>query len=122
MRGLFVFRGSTEAVGIVSKNNVRVPLLLYTNKKNTFLGAAENMRTTSTVGIKMHKMLLILVFTLAIALRIEGSLPPLDEEDNVLHIGAIFPIQGEGGWQGGQVSFHVQYHSSYFSDQCFSSI
>ncbi|XP_076233391.1 gamma-aminobutyric acid type B receptor subunit 1 isoform X1 [Calliopsis andreniformis] len=31
----------------------------------------------------------------------EGSLPP-DEADNVLHIGGIFPIAGEGGWQGGQ--------------------
>ncbi|XP_044010005.1 gamma-aminobutyric acid type B receptor subunit 1 isoform X3 [Aphidius gifuensis] len=29
-----------------------------------------------------------------------GSLPP--QEDNVLHIGGIFPIGGEGGWQGGQ--------------------
>lgn len=33
---------------------------------------------------------------------IEGALPP-DEADNVLHIGGIFPIAGEGGWQGGQV-------------------
>lgn len=24
------------------------------------------------------------------------------ESDNVLHIGGIFPINGEGGWQGGQ--------------------
>jgi len=34
----------------------------------------------------------------------EASLPPEDEEENVLHIGGIFPIAGEGGWQGGQVS------------------
>lgn len=27
-------------------------------------------------------------------------------DDNVLHIGGIFPIGGKGGWQGGQVSFH----------------
>lgn len=27
-----------------------------------------------------------------------------NKEDNVLHIGGIFPIMGEGGWQGGQVS------------------
>jgi hypothetical protein len=27
-----------------------------------------------------------------------------DREDNVLHIGGIFPIAGEGGWQGGQVT------------------
>lgn len=26
----------------------------------------------------------------------------VDPEDNVLHIGGIFPIGGEGGWQGGQ--------------------
>jgi len=26
----------------------------------------------------------------------------LQEEDNVLHIGGIFPIGGKGGWQGGQ--------------------
>lgn len=26
----------------------------------------------------------------------------LDEATNVLHIGGIFPIEGEGGWQGGQ--------------------
>ncbi|XP_073987605.1 gamma-aminobutyric acid type B receptor subunit 1 isoform X2 [Rhodnius prolixus] len=25
-----------------------------------------------------------------------------DEDENVLHIGGIFPIAGEGGWQGGQ--------------------
>jgi gamma-aminobutyric acid type B receptor len=24
------------------------------------------------------------------------------EDDNVLHIGGIFPIGGKGGWQGGQ--------------------
>lgn len=23
-------------------------------------------------------------------------------DDNVLHIGGIFPIEGKGGWQGGQ--------------------
>lgn len=23
-------------------------------------------------------------------------------DDNVLHIGGIFPIKGQGGWQGGQ--------------------
>lgn len=26
----------------------------------------------------------------------------LEEDDNVLHIGGIFPIRGKGGWQGGQ--------------------
>ncbi|XP_076674724.1 gamma-aminobutyric acid type B receptor subunit 1 isoform X2 [Andrena cerasifolii] len=43
--------------------------------------------------------LLIIILTCSVA--IEGSLPP-DEVDNVLHIGGIFPIAGEGGWQGGQ--------------------
>lgn len=27
---------------------------------------------------------------------------PTLSDDNVLHIGGIFPIAGEGGWQGGQ--------------------
>lgn len=26
----------------------------------------------------------------------------LQDDDNVLHIGGIFPIGGKGGWQGGQ--------------------
>ena len=30
-----------------------------------------------------------------------------DDDDDVLHIGGIFPIGGEGGWQGGQVSFNL---------------
>lgn len=63
-------------------------------------------------------MLLILVFALVTTLSIKGSLLPLDEEDNVLHIGAIFPIAGEGGWQGGQViyfHFTVNYYfQKYF--------
>lgn len=48
----------------------------------------------------MLKLLTIIVTWTAV---IEGSLPP-DDGDNVLHIGGIFPIAGEGGWQGGQVS------------------
>ncbi|XP_031840658.1 gamma-aminobutyric acid type B receptor subunit 1 isoform X3 [Nomia melanderi] len=46
-------------------------------------------------------MLEFLVILITSASVIEGSLPP-DDGDNVLHIGGIFPIQGEGGWQGGQ--------------------
>ncbi|XP_078044981.1 gamma-aminobutyric acid type B receptor subunit 1 isoform X2 [Augochlora pura] len=46
-------------------------------------------------------MLELLVIVLAATSVVEGSLPP-EEEDNVLHIGGIFPIAGEGGWQGGQ--------------------
>lgn len=47
-------------------------------------------------------MLLGLIVILMAAHWTEASLPPEDEE-NVLHIGGIFPIAGEGGWQGGQV-------------------
>ncbi|XP_034952272.1 gamma-aminobutyric acid type B receptor subunit 1 isoform X2 [Chelonus insularis] len=42
----------------------------------------------------------ILVIIFSIISMIYGSLPPSD--DNILHIGGIFPIGGEGGWQGGQ--------------------
>ncbi|CAD6241162.1 GSCOCG00009184001-RA-CDS [Cotesia congregata] len=44
------------------------------------------------------KMELFVIFALIAA--ISGKLPPSD--DNILHIGGIFPIGGEGGWQGGQ--------------------
>ncbi|KAK0089264.1 hypothetical protein PV325_008204 [Microctonus aethiopoides] len=44
-------------------------------------------------------LLQFIVGTLIISI-IYGSLPPSD--DNILHIGGIFPIGGEGGWQGGQ--------------------
>lgn len=39
---------------------------------------------------------------LSLIATISCKLPPSD--DNILHIGGIFPIGGEGGWQGGQVS------------------
>jgi len=48
-------------------------------------------------------MLLGLIVILMAALWTEALLPPEDEEENVLHIGGIFPVAGEGGWQGGQV-------------------
>jgi len=48
-------------------------------------------------------MLLGLIVILMAAFWTEASLPPEDEEENVLHIGGIFPVAGEGGWQGGQV-------------------
>lgn len=41
----------------------------------------------------------------ALIAAISGKLPPSD--DNILHIGGIFPIGGEGGWQGGQVSIDL---------------
>lgn len=56
---------------------------------------------------------MLLVFTLSLqtatlvvaCLVVHGSalLPDNEPDDNVLHIGGIFPIAGEGGWQGGQV-------------------
>ena len=92
--------------GSISVNKKYARLYLFC-KKNTILGFAGDMRTSSIVEIRMLKMLLILVFALGILLPIEGSLSPLEEEDNVLHIGAIFPMMGEGGWQGGQVSFFL---------------
>ena len=39
----------------------------------------------------------------ALLLQSVAALPDEDNDDNVLHIGGIFPIGGEGGWQGGQV-------------------
>jgi len=53
--------------------------------------------------LRQCAMLLGLIVILMTALWTEASLPPEDEEENILHIGGIFPIEGEGGWQGGQV-------------------
>lgn len=47
-------------------------------------------------------MLVSLVLVLLIGHGTSAS-----REDTVLHIGGIFPIAGEGGWQGGQVSLFV---------------
>ncbi|XP_046818172.1 gamma-aminobutyric acid type B receptor subunit 1 isoform X2 [Vespa crabro] len=47
-------------------------------------------------------MLILIISILTVARTIVASLPPSDENDNILHIGGIFPIEGEGGWQGGQ--------------------
>lgn len=49
-------------------------------------------------------MSILIIAILTVTRTIVASLPPSDENDNVLHIGGIFPIEGEGGWQGGQVS------------------
>ncbi|CAK9810332.1 Gamma-aminobutyric acid type B receptor subunit 1 [Anthophora plagiata] len=46
----------------------------------------------------MLELLIILISTGAIV----GSSSSSNDGDNVLHIGGIFPIGGEGGWQGGQ--------------------
>ncbi|XP_012146878.1 gamma-aminobutyric acid type B receptor subunit 1 isoform X2 [Megachile rotundata] len=45
--------------------------------------------------------MLMLLIVLTLTNAIEGS-STADDADNVLHIGGIFPIAGEGGWQGGQ--------------------
>lgn len=47
-------------------------------------------------------------------------------DDNVLHIGGIFPIGGKGGWQGGQVSFRfdvilLKYEGNETCCQLFNS-
>ncbi|CAB0017197.1 unnamed protein product [Nesidiocoris tenuis] len=43
------------------------------------------------------------MFWLLLPFMVSSSLANLVEnDDNVLHIGGIFPIGGEGGWQGGQ--------------------
>ncbi|CAK9812805.1 Gamma-aminobutyric acid type B receptor subunit 1 [Anthophora quadrimaculata] len=46
----------------------------------------------------MLELLIILISTGGIV----GSSSSSNDGDNVLHIGGIFPIGGEGGWQGGQ--------------------
>ncbi|XP_068912302.1 gamma-aminobutyric acid type B receptor subunit 1 isoform X3 [Tenebrio molitor] len=38
----------------------------------------------------------------AIVFHVCSSAPPPSDDNNVLHIGGIFPINGKGGWQGGQ--------------------
>lgn len=39
----------------------------------------------------------------------EASAARIEQEDEVLHIGGIFPINGEGGWQGGQACMPAAY-------------
>lgn len=51
-----------------------------------------------------NALIVKLTIGLCFLMIIKASLPPEDDEDNVLHIGAIFPIGGKGGWQGGQVN------------------
>lgn len=46
--------------------------------------------------------MLALIVRLSVISMVCGSLA--QTEDNYLHIGGIFPIGGEGGWQGGQVN------------------
>ncbi|XP_015186034.1 PREDICTED: gamma-aminobutyric acid type B receptor subunit 1 isoform X2 [Polistes dominula] len=47
-------------------------------------------------------MLVLIISVLILTNTFIDSLEPPDENDNVLHIGGIFPINGKGGWQGGQ--------------------
>jgi hypothetical protein len=45
----------------------------------------------------------LLILTVQILESCSAAVDDTDD-DNVLHIGGIFPIGGKGGWQGGQVS------------------
>lgn len=82
------------------------------NDNNNTLRAKEvkggkdmcKMRRTSYITFVL---LFISIFNIDTS---DSILPPEDEVDNVLHIGGIFPIAGEGGWQGGQVihCFHLE--------------
>ena len=59
-------------------------------------------------------------FIIAIAyLAILGQSKP-NREDNVLHIGGIFPLAGEGGWQGGQVKFYSLIIKNLMYELCYS--
>lgn len=48
-----------------------------------------------------------LILLLVRLLHLANAAAVIENDDNVLHIGGIFPIGGEGGWQGGQVSIAI---------------
>lgn len=50
------------------------------------------------VNISIVNVLLVLFYCNTVHSHVLNA-----NDDNVLHIGGIFPIGGEGGWQGGQV-------------------
>lgn len=50
-------------------------------------------------------LLLLLLFFCASS----SSFVAASDQDEVLHIGGIFPINGEGGWQGGQACMPAAY-------------
>lgn len=56
----------------------------------------------------------LLITTLHI---LESCVAVVDDsnDDNVLHIGGIFPIGGKGGWQGGQVCENVFVLASFYA-------
>ncbi|KAF3426656.1 hypothetical protein E2986_12436 [Frieseomelitta varia] len=76
---------------------------------NKNIGSSPPVRRSPPVKsqtVKFHEVVILVRKLSAISddgcdSPIGGSLPP-DDADNVLHIGGIFPIAGEGGWQGGQ--------------------
>lgn len=49
----------------------------------------------------------VILLQLLVVLDLPYGWASLSLEDNVLHIGGIFPIEGEGGWQGGQVTLYL---------------
>lgn len=79
-------------------------------------GFSERVRESNIAGgmasdlLRQCTMLGLIVILMAVPWTTEASLPPEDEEENVLHIGGIFPIAGEGGWQGGQVRVIISFY------------
>ena len=56
-------------------------------------------------GFKMMGQLLFLALFLIVALGFNGSEASSPKE---IHLAGMFPINGNEGWQGGQVSFEIQ--------------
>lgn len=79
-------------------------------------GRSSSPQSAFSHWVKSKKQKIIVMFTQNLVwivwtvLGIAGAARLAD--DNVLHIGGIFPIAGEGGWQGGQV---WQFFLSLFS-------
>jgi hypothetical protein len=59
----------------------------------------------SKSGFCFQKLGVCLLITTLQILESGSAVVDDSNDDNVLHIGGIFPIGGKGGWQGGQVSF-----------------
>ena len=56
-------------------------------------------------GFKMMFQLLFLAWFLIVALVFNGSEASSPKE---IHLAGMFPINGNEGWQGGQVGFEIQ--------------
>lgn len=65
----------------------------------------NNMRRVlpNTSGFYFQKLGICLLVTALQILEGCSAVVHDTDDDNVLHIGGIFPIGGKGGWQGGQV-------------------